>query len=161
MNVRQQTHRESGFSIVTTSVEQSPRAAELDLVVPFTTPELTRVALDAADRMGAGLNAAVRLIKVQVVPFPLALNQSPVYIDFLKQQLAELKSELPAAGEIRLARDFEEGLEGTLGRDSVVILATPKRLWKTRTERTAESLRRRSHKVVLVSPADKQEAKNA
>jgi hypothetical protein len=161
MNVRHQTERQSGFSVVTTSVEQSPRAAELDLVVPFTTPELTRVALDAADRMGAGLNAGVRLIKVQVVPFPLDLNQSPVYIDFLKQQLSELKSKLPAAGEIRLARDFEEGLEGTLGRDSVVILATPRRLWKTRTERMAASLRRRGHKVVLVSPTDKQEAKNA
>ena len=159
--MRHQAERQSGFSIVTTSVEQSPRAAELDLVVPFTTPELTRVALDAADRMGAGLNAGVRLIKVQVVPFPLDLNQSPVYTDFLKQQLSELKSALPAAGEIRLARDFEEGLEGTLGRDSVVILATPRRLWKTRTERLASSLRRRGHKAVLVCPTDRQEAKNA
>jgi hypothetical protein len=97
------------------------------------------------------------LIKVQVVPFPLDLDQSPVYIDFLKQQLSEFKTELPAAGEIRLARDFEEGLAGTLGRDSVVILATPKRLWRTRTERLAASLRRRGHKVVLVS----REAKNA
>jgi hypothetical protein len=157
MDVREQIQRQSGFSIVTTGVEQSPRAAELDLVVPYTTPDLTRVALDAANRMGAGLNAALRLIKVQVVPFPLDLDQSPVYIDFLKQQLSEFKSELPAAGEIRLARDFEEGLASTLGRDSVVILATPKRLWRTRTERLAASLRRRGHKVVLVS----REAENA
>jgi hypothetical protein len=157
MAVREQIQRQSGFSIVTTGVEQSPRTTELDLVVPYTTPELTRVALDAANRMGAGLNAALRLIKVQVVPFPLDLDQSPVYIDFLKQQLSEFKTELPAAGEIRLARDFEEGLAGTLGRDSVVILATPKRLWRTRTERLAASLRRRGHKVVLVS----REAKNA
>jgi hypothetical protein len=157
MAVRQQIENQSGFSIV----EQTPRSAQLDLVVPYTTPELTRVALDAANRMGAGLNAALRLIKVQVVPFPLDLDQSPVYIDFLKQQLSEFKSELPAAGEIRLARDFNEGLEGTLGHDSVVILATPKRLWKTRTERLAESLRRSGHKVVLVFPMDKQEAQNA
>jgi uncharacterized protein YlaN (UPF0358 family) len=157
MAVRQQTQRQSGFTIV----EQTRPAAELDLVVPFTTPELTRVALDAANRMGAGLNAALRLIKVQVVPFPLDPDQCPVYIDFLKQQLADLKSELPAAGEIRLARDFGEGLEGTLGRDSIVILATPKRPWRTRTERLASALRRRGHKVVLISPVDKQEAQNA
>src|SRR5579863_5305670 len=92
-------------------IERELHTAELDLVVPFTTPELTRAALDAADRMGAGLNAALRLVKVQVVPFPLDLNQSPVYVDFLKTQLAQFESALPASGEIRLARDFEAGLE--------------------------------------------------
>jgi hypothetical protein len=157
MYVRQQIQRPSEFTIV----EQAPRAAELDLVVPYTTPKLTRVALDAANRMGAGLNPVLRLIKVQVVPFPLELNQSPVYINFLKQQLEQLDSALPVAGEIRLARDFEEGLGGTLGRDSVVILATPKRPWRTRTERLAQSLRGSGHKVVLVSTTDRQEATNA
>jgi hypothetical protein len=138
-------------------IEQVQHEAELDLVVPFTTPELTRVALDAANRMGGGLNATLRLVKVQVVPFPLDLDQSPVYIDFLKDQLTHFQSELPVAGEIRLAREFEAGLLGTLGRDSVVILAAPKRPWRTRNERLAASLRRAGHKVVLVT----QGAKNA
>jgi len=145
-------------------IEQAQHEAELDLVVPFTTPELTRVALDAANRMGGGLNATLRLVKVQVVPFPLDLEQSPVYIDFLKNQLAQFQSELPVAGEVRLAREFEAGLEGTLGRDSVVILATRKRPpfltlsgWRTRNERLAATLRRAGHKVVLVN----EEAKNA
>lgn len=101
--------------------------------------------------MGAGLNAALRLVKVQVVPFPLELNQSPVYVDFLKKQLEQFESVLPAAGEIRLARDFKEGLEGTLDRDSIVILATRKRPWRTRTERLAAALRKVGHKVVMVS----------
>jgi len=55
-------------------------------------------------------------------------------------------------------------LEGTLGRDSVVILATRKRPpfltlsgWRTRNERLAATLRRAGHKVVLVN----EEAKNA
>jgi len=96
-------------------------------------------------------------VKVQVVPFPLDLDQSPVYIDFLKNQLAQFQSELPVAGEVRLAREFEAGLEGTLGRDSVVILATRKRPWRTRNERLAATLRRAGHKVVLVN----EEAKNA
>ena len=34
-------------------------------------PGLTRAALDAASRMGAGLNPTIRLIRVQVVPYPL------------------------------------------------------------------------------------------
>jgi len=130
--------------------EQARHTAELDLVVPFTTPELTRVALDAANRMGGELNATVRLVKIQVVPYPLELNQSPVYIDFLKDQLAHLRSDLPVAREIRLARDFEDGLTGVLGGDSVVILAAPKRPWTTRNERLASALRCAGHKVILV-----------
>ena len=132
-------------------IEQVQHEAELDLVVPFTTPELTRAALVAANRMGTGLNATVRLVKVQVVPFPLDLNQSPVYIEFLKDQMAQFRSDLPIAGEIRLAREFEAGLLTTLGHESVVILATPKRPWRTRNEHLAASLRRAGHKVVLVT----------
>jgi hypothetical protein len=132
-------------------IERVQHEAELDLVVPFTTPELTRAALDAANRMGAGLNATLRLVKVQVVPFPLDLDQSPVYIDFLKDQMAQFESDLPVAGEIRLAREFEAGLLATLGRESVVILATPKRPWRTRNEHLAATLRRAGHKVVLVT----------
>jgi len=132
-------------------LHRETQTAELDLVVPFTTPELTRAALDAAGRMGAGLNATLRLVKIQVVPFPLELDQSPVYIDFLKDQLAHLRSDLPVAREIRLTRDFEDGLAGVLGGDSVVILAAPKRPWTTRNERLASALRRAGHKVILVA----------
>ena len=143
------------------AVEQADYEAELDLVVPFTTPELTRVALDAANRLGAGLRATLRLVKVQVVPYPLELTQPPVFIDFLKSQLARFQSELPVSREIFLTREFEEGLVGTLGRDSIVILASGKRLWRTRSERLAASLRRAGYKVVLVSTEFGTEDKNA
>src|ERR1041385_1600345 len=139
------------------AIEQAQHEAELDPVIPYTTPELTRAALDAANRMSAGLNAKLRLVRVQVVPYPLDLHQSPVYIDFLKSQLTRFQSDLPVAREIRLARELEPALLGTLGRDSVVILASGKRLWRTRNERLAASLRRAGHKVVLVT----QEVENA
>jgi hypothetical protein len=79
------------------------------------------------------------------------LSQSPVYLDFLKSQLQRYESELPVAGEIRLARELEPGLLGTLSPNSIVVLATGKRLWRTRNERLAAALRRAGHKVVLVS----------
>lgn len=142
--------------------------AVLDLVVPFTTPALTRVALDAACRLGAGLNATIRLIRVQVVPYPLPPDQSPVSIEFLKKQMAELRAdigaELPIAREIRLARSVEDGLLETPGGESVVILAAPKRPWTTRNERLAAALRRAGRNVVLINPAAhtaKQEAVHA
>jgi hypothetical protein len=144
--MRQQIQRQPAFPIA----EQAPQVAELDLVIPFTTPELTRVAISGANRMGAGLHAALRLIRVQVVPFELDLNRPPVFIDFLKEQLTGFESALPIAGEVRLARDFEDGLKGTLGPDSVVILATKPRPWRTSTERLSRSLRRSGYRTVLV-----------
>ena len=125
--------------------------AELDLVVPITTPDLTRAALSAASQMGAGLGAAVRLVKIQCVPYPLDLDQSPVYIEFLRQQMNSFQSGLPLAGEIHLAREFEQGLESTLQTNSVVVLASRKRPWQTRNERLAANLQRNGRKVILLT----------
>ena len=128
--------------------------APLDLVVPFTTPRLTETALQAAGRLGAGLDSVVRLVKIQVVPFPLDLRFSPVPADFLAAQLRQLCAEqtltATVTNEIRFAREFEAGLRGTLRYRSMVVLATRKRPWRTRTERLAESIRRAGYTVVMV-----------
>lgn len=129
---------------------KSAGESRLDLVVPFTTSPLTQVALDAANRMGAGLNASIRLVKVQVVPFPMDLCQSPVALDFIREQLRHFRSELPVRAEIRLARDMSDGLKGTLTPATVVVLGFRKRPWITTPERLAVSLRRAGHHVVLV-----------
>ena len=151
--MRQQIQKQPGAAIV----EQASQTAILDLVIPFTTPGLTRAAIKAANRMGAGLNAALRLVRVQVVPFELDLIRPPVFIDFLKEQLAGFESALPTVGEVRIARDFEDGLKSTLTADSVVILATKRRPWRTTTERLSRSLRRSGYRTVLVGT----EAQNA
>jgi hypothetical protein len=142
--MRQQAY--GAMSLGQTTTQQ----AELDLVVPFTTPDLTRAALHTASQMGAGLGAAIRLVKIQCVPYPLDLDQSPVYLDFLRQQLQSFQAELPLTGEIRLAREFEQGLEGTLHENSVVVLSSPNRPWRTRNERLAANLQRRGRKVILL-----------
>ena len=137
--------------------EGPPLAAEcepLDLVVPYTTPRLTEAALKAANRLGAGLDAVVRMVKVQMVPFPLDLTYSPIPLDFLESQLMRLGSEvsaLPFTAEIRLAREWESGLLGTLRFRSMIVLAYRKRPWRTRTERYADSLRAGGYTVVLVN----------
>jgi hypothetical protein len=140
-------------------VGQSPREKGLDLVVPFTTPRLTQVAMDSANRMGAGLDATIRLVKVQVVPFPMDLNQSPVVLGFIEEQLRHFRSELPAEPEIRMARDMEPGLLGTLKRDSVVVLGYRKRAWRTREERLAAHLWQAGYHAVLVP--EQKEIENA
>jgi hypothetical protein len=124
--------------------------ARLDLVIPFTTPELTMAAVQAANRLGEGLDAGIRLLKIQVVPWPLQLNQSPVPKEFLTAQLQRFGSPVPMKREIRFAREFEPGLRGALNEHSLVILATHKRPWRTRTEHLAAQLRRDGYNVVIV-----------
>jgi hypothetical protein len=132
--------------------------ASLDLVVPFTTPRLTETALEAARALGEGLNSAIRLIKVQVVPFPLDLRFSPVPTEFLEAQMQHLCGDapnVPITNEIRFAREFESGLLGTLRFRSLVVLASKKRPWRTRTERLAASLRLAGYTVIVVPESDK------
>ena len=129
-------------------IQPQHQTAPLDIVVPFTTPDLTRAALKMAERLGGGLDAAIRLLKIQVVPFPL--QQSPVHLGFLKQQLEAFSSELPLTAHIVLARDFEPDLMRALWAGSIVILAAKRRPWRTRNEWLAATLRRAGHHVVLI-----------
>ena len=136
------------------------QTAQLDLVVPFTTPELTCAALKAAEQLGAGLHSAIRLLKVQVVPFPM--QQSPVQLGFLKQQLEAFESALPFHAYILIAREYEPDLMRALRPESIVILASKRRLWRTRQESLAATLRRAGHRVVLIhTTAEKEHITNA
>ena len=130
--------------------EETVVDSELDLVVPFTDPVLTRAAVAAADRLAHGLRATLRLVRVQLVPFPCDLDHPPVPLDFLHEQLTKFRSALPLQGEVCLARDFQQGLMTTLREDSTVVLASKKRPWKTRTERLAAALRRAGIRTILV-----------
>lgn len=135
------------------AIDANPAVAhhsELDLVVPFTTPDLTKAALTAASQMGGDLNAHVRLLRIQVIPAQLDITQSPVGINFLKEQLAALMPEMSAGRELRFARDWFAGLSATLTPQSLVVLAAPRRLWKTKNERVAAALRRAGYQVVLI-----------
>lgn len=125
-------------------------AAPLDLVVPVTTPELTRASIKAAEHLAAGLNARVHLLKIQIVPYPLDLSSPPVPVEFIREQLDHYSSALPLARELKLAREFDSALLASLDKDSVVLLAAKKRPWRTRNERLANSLRRRGRNVILI-----------
>jgi hypothetical protein len=135
-------------------IERPQSDGGLDLVVPFTTPALTQAALDAANQMGTGLNASIRLVKVQVVPFPMDLNQSPVALDFVREQMRHFRSELETQPEIRLAREHTPGLVGTLRPNSVVVIAYRKRPWRTREERLAGALWKAGYHAVLTGESN-------
>jgi hypothetical protein len=128
-----------------------PHDSKLDLVVPFTTPVLTRAALAEAGRQALGLSADVRLVKIQVVPYPLKLDETPVYLSFLRRQLDQMLAGTAVHAEIYFARDFEPAFRDTLDNDSVVVLASKRRPWPTRIERLARTLRGEGYPVILIS----------
>jgi hypothetical protein len=111
--------------------------------------------------MGADLNAGLRFVRIQVVPAQMDICQSPVAIGFLREQLAALRPDLEATRELRFARDFTEGLAGTLTTDSVVLVAAPRRPWKTRNERLAATLRSRGYRVIVIENKNKSRETNA
>jgi hypothetical protein len=143
-------HTQTGFEVDRHRILQ----AKLDLVVPFTTPDLTIAALQAARRFGAELNSAIRLLKVQIVPYPLELHESPVALEFLEEwlqkgRLGATVSDLEIHCEIRLSRDLAIGITSALKENSLVLLATRKRPWRTNTERLAASLRKTGYQVMM------------
>src|SRR5580704_17526296 len=121
----------------------------LDIVVPFTNRPLTRAGLMAARRLSAGLRPLVRMVRTQVVPFPLQLESAPVSTAVLRQQFVPLAEEFGAHLQICFTRDTREGLLHTLSKDSLVIIAARHHWWKSREERLACWLRRRGWNVAL------------
>lgn len=130
-------------------LQAQPGSPGLDIVVPFTTRPLTRAALTAAGRLSAGLLPLIRMVRTQIVPFPLQLEAAPVSTAVLRQQLVPLAEEFGAHLQICFTRDNREGLLHTLAKDSVVIIAARRHWWKSREERLAGWLRRHGRNVVL------------
>jgi hypothetical protein len=124
----------------------------LGFVVPYTTRELTRSALEGAAKLVSGLSADLTLVAVQVVPFPCPLNRPTVDPDHLERELVALARSSALCTRILVvrARDRESGFHRVLAPESVVLLSTKRRWWRTAEERLARSLARAGHSVALM-----------
>ncbi len=127
----------------------------LDIVVPFTTLELTQAALDEADRLVRNLNVRIRVVAVQTVPIALNLNDPPVRTDHLEKTLRSLVSSALAHGEIYLVRDAQSTWAKLLRVRSLIVIASRKRFWRTRQESLAGMLERNGQEVVIIYPGTK------
>ena len=121
------------------------------MVIPYTTPELTRAALRHAE-VCSDLDVQISLVDIQVVPFPYPLDQPPINREFSEQRLRELlkKSGLPGQATVLYTRDWLEAFKKVLEPGSLVILATKKRWWPTREERLARALTKAGHQVMVL-----------
>ena len=121
------------------------------VVVPYTTPELTRAALRHA-AVCSDLNVHVSLVDIQVVPFPCPLDQPPINKEYSQRRLRDLFSETGLAGGVAVmyTRDWLEGFRRILEPKSLLILATRKRWWPTREQKIARALTKAGHQVMLL-----------
>src|SRR6266568_4638967 len=119
------------------------------LVIPFTTPELTRAALRHAG-VCSDLDVHVSLVDVQVVPFPCPLDQPPINSEYSRRRLPELfnESRFPGRAAVLYTRDWLEGFRRALEPKSLIVMAAKKRRWPTREKRLARALSKAGHQVM-------------
>lgn len=130
----------------------SAHFGKLEIVVPYTSDELTGRVMHAAASMAHGLNAILKLVAVYVVPFPAELRCPASVEEYFVSRLAQLARQAgaPATVELVVARDHHTGFRHALLPHSAVLLGSARRLWRTREEKLAGSLIREGHLVSLL-----------
>jgi len=124
----------------------------LNLVVPFVDPALTARALAAALKLADGCAAEVTLIAVHVLPYPAPLECQEGVRQCLEAELAAVARATPASLRVKLvfARDRDAAYLALLRRQSLVVIGTKNRWWRTREERFAHKLAVHGHSVAVI-----------
>jgi len=109
-------------------------------------------ALERAVELARGLNARLRLLVAQVVPYAVPLETPPVLVEFQEAVFRKMAQGygVETRVDIVLCRDAENVFSRYLPARSVVVLGAPKRWWRTQEESLARKLRRLGHEVVVV-----------
>ena len=130
----------------------APYSPELNVVIPYKNPHLTRAALKYAASLADDLNVRIRLIDVHVVPWGVPLDEPTVDPKYLTRRIRglALESTLPVSAEVVYARDWEQGLRRSLGPGSLVLMAIQRSWWRTSDKRLAARLRKIGHQVIWV-----------
>jgi hypothetical protein len=126
--------------------------SQLQVNVLFTTPEATRTALDKAAKLAGDLDARIRLIAPQVVPYPLQLTQPTIAPEFTSQRARALMegANLEAEIEVCLCREALDAALLVLQPDSLVLIGGRRRFWPTAETRLAGQLRQRGLRVLFI-----------
>src|SRR5579872_3982880 len=134
-------------------VAQVNRPADsAEIVVLYTGPELTPAALDTAVNLTQGLGFHLVLLAVHIVPYPLQLRALGNIEEHLTAQLESVAaaSSLPVTARIIFARDISEAFRQAVRPESLVLIASRKRWWKTRPDQWARDLAAHGFRTALV-----------
>lgn len=128
-------------------------AGSLEVVVLHTTTKGTLQSLRTGAELAAGLAARIRLLVLDVVPYPLPVESPQVPAEFTERRFLTVASEarIDTIVDIRLGRDKMRMLESALKPRSLIVLARPRRWWPAPESRMARRLKRLGHQVVFSS----------
>lgn len=137
----------------TTAAQPGAPASQLKVVVPYTTPGLTRSAMRYAAALGEELQANVLLIDAHVVPFPVPVNEPTVHREFLEERLRTAAEEttLPNGVQLVFTRDRVEAFRRILEPGSLVVIATRGWWWFSAERKLARLLSKAGHDVVVLA----------
>ena len=123
----------------------------LEIVVLYTSVQATVIALTRAAALAKGLNARLRLLMLNVIPYPLPLESPPVRCDFSERRLLEIagSSHVETRVDLCMCRQRFETLVALLPPRSLVVIGGHKTWWPTNEEKLARELRRAGHEVIL------------
>jgi hypothetical protein len=125
--------------------------ATMEVVVLHTTIEETLAALKAAAQLADGLSARIRLLVLEVVPYPLPLDRPNVPLPFTRRRFRTLAqgSAVETNVDIHLVRDPDKAIGSVLEPHSVVVMGARRRWWPCAHGRVARRLERMGHSVVF------------
>lgn len=127
-------------------------SSTITLSVLYTEPGLTEALLRRAVTLTAGLDARIQLVAVHTVPYPADFECPTAVHAHLVNQLVEIAGRCPLQVNpvVVMARSRAEGFAFALERESTVLVASRKQVWRTAEEKLARSLAQDGHKVALV-----------
>lgn len=130
---------------------QDPPRRMLSVTVLFTTVPETLNALQQAAELAFDLEARIRILILQVVPYPLPIDQPPVHPDFRLRQFRTLWKEkrIHTRVDIWLCRDARQCLQNALAPNSLVVIGKRRAWWPfTRARRLERDLYKAGHQVI-------------
>lgn len=124
----------------------------LEVNVVFTTVEETLPALKKAGELAHGLNATIKLLVTQIVPYPSPLESPPVSSAFTARRFRTMVGCQGVATTVLviLCRQKEQALQDTLAPGTLVVMGVRPRWWRPCEPRLARKLRGLGHEVICV-----------
>ncbi len=100
-------------------------AGKFEVQVIYTSRRGTLAALKAAAGLASQLGATIHLVVAQIVPYPLAIEDSPVAPGFAERRFLTMagEQEVKTVVHIHLCRDRWDALEGILRHECPVVIA--------------------------------------
>ena len=144
----------SDHRVLSCAYKQAPNDPQFKVFVLYTGLRRTRVALRAAARLAAGLDAGIEIVFPQVVPYPLPIDQPPVYWSFWTNRFQTLLEEAEVETRLQvclyLCRDRRKAMASALPPDSIVVIGDRNSWWRRREYRLGRWLRANGYQVLFV-----------